>query len=152
MRDTNSIWKKKDEQWVEIRRQQMSDKKKQKLEEEAKRKEQKAKEEENRRKRRSEQKDEEDMLTAESKQRIILQGSGNLLKEAESRLSEAILLADMDKISIAHGLLEVARQRMDSATTSLADIAVKRKACFDKKKSERNGESSADKTKKQKKH
>jgi len=37
----------------------------------------------------------------------------------------------MDKISIAHGVLEVARQRMDSATTSLADIAVKRKACFD---------------------
>ena len=70
---------------VEIRRQQMSDKKKQKLEEETKRKEQKAKEEENRRKRRSEQKDEEDMLTAESKQRIILQGSGNLLKEAESK-------------------------------------------------------------------
>jgi hypothetical protein len=58
----------------------------------------------------------------------------------------------MDKISIAHGVLEVARQRMDSATTSLADIAVKRKACFDKKKSERNSESSADKTKKQKKH
>ena len=41
-------------------------------------------------------------LTAESKQRIILQGSGNLLKEAESKLSEAILLGDMDKIYIAN--------------------------------------------------
>ena len=52
-----------------------------------------------------EQKDEENMLTAESKQPIILQGSGNLLKEAE-----AILLGDMDTISVTHDSLEVARQ------------------------------------------
>lgn len=40
----------------------------------------------------------------------------------------------MDRISIAHGLLEVARKHIESATTMLCGVAGKRKTVADKLK------------------
>ena len=47
------------------------------------------------------------------KQRNLLHGSGVLLKDAESTMSESIKGGNMDQISVTHGLLEVARKRME---------------------------------------
>jgi hypothetical protein len=50
-----------------------------------------------------------------------------LLTEAESKLADAIKQSYMDRVSIAHGLLEVARTRTATATKELGIIAGKRK-------------------------
>ena len=42
------------------------------------------------------------------------------MKEAEAKLSDAIKAGNMDHISIAHGLLEVARRRMQDTTHGLS--------------------------------
>lgn len=70
----------------------------------------------------------------EKEQRNLIHGAGVLLKEAEAKLSDAIKIGNMDQISVAHGLIEVARKRMDSATEELAKLAAKRKNCIDKQK------------------
>ena len=57
-----------------------------------------------------------------------------MLKEAEAKLSDAIKAGSMDNISVAHGLLEVARKRMDTATDELPKLATKRNTCHDKQK------------------
>jgi len=61
-----------------------------------------------------------------------------LLSEAESKLGEAIKQGDMDRVSVAHGLLEVARTRTANATKELRVIAEKRKKCAEKLKAHSN--------------
>jgi len=63
-----------------------------------------------------------------------LKSSGKLLQEAESKLADAIKAGDIDAIGISHGLLEVARKRMDNATNELCSIAEKRRRTADKSK------------------
>lgn len=75
-----------------------------------------------------------EISSSEKEQRNLLHGAGALLKEAEEKLSDAIKAGNMDQISVAHGLLEVARKRMDSATDELSKLAAKRKTCNDKQK------------------
>jgi len=58
-----------------------------------------------------------------------------LLSEVESKLSDAIKQGDMDRVSVAHGLLEVARTRTANATKELCVVAEKRKKYDDKLKS-----------------
>jgi len=71
---------------------------------------------------------------SEKKQHNLLHGAGVLLKEAEAKLSGAIKAGNMDNISVAHGLLEVARERMDTATDELSKLATKQNTCHDKQK------------------
>src|SRR6218665_2449525 len=87
------------------------------------------------------QRQETDQLTkegeitpAEKEQHNLLSGSGALLKEAEPKLAEASRASNMDNISIAHGLLEVARRRMNEATQTLSKLVEKRQVCLQKKK------------------
>ena len=75
-----------------------------------------------------------ELQTTEKEQHNLLKSGSVLLHEAESKLQEAIKTGDMDRISIAHGLLEVARKRMESATTMLCGVAAKRKTVADKLK------------------
>ena len=75
-----------------------------------------------------------ELQTSEKEQHNLLKSGGLLLHEAESKLHEAIKTGDMDRISIAHGLLEVARKRMESATNKLCGVASKRKTAADKLK------------------
>jgi hypothetical protein len=77
-------------------------------------------------------KQESDINVAEKEQRNILRGSGKLLEEAEGKLKDAIKAGNIDQISVAHGLLEVARKRMDLATGELSTLAAKRKTCSQK--------------------
>lgn len=79
-------------------------------------------------------KEEGEITAAEKEQHNLLSGSGALLKEAETKLAEAIRAGNMDNISIAHGLLEVARCRMNAATKTLSKMAEKRQVCLQKKK------------------
>ena len=78
-------------------------------------------------------KEDVEISIAETEQRSILKGSEALLKEAEKKLSDAIKSGDMDMVSVGHGLLEVARSRMDGATEQLSILAGKRKICAGKK-------------------
>jgi len=55
------------------------------------------------------------------------------LQEAEGNFSDAIKASNMDQISVAHAMLEIARKRMSEATTELSALAAKRKR-VDKKK------------------
>jgi len=57
-----------------------------------------------------------------------------LLSVAESTIGEAIKQGDMDTVSVAHGLLEVARTRTSNATKELRVIAEKWKKCAEKLK------------------
>jgi len=79
-------------------------------------------------------KEEDGITTAEKEQRTILSSLGALLQEAEAKLSEAIKAGDLDKIAVAHGLLEIGRKRLTPATTDLSSLAEKRKACVAKMK------------------
>lgn len=80
------------------------------------------------------QKLEIELLAVKEEQHNILKSSGKILHEAEQKLSDAIKAGDIDRIGISHGLLEVARKRMDAATTELCSIAAKRKKNADKSK------------------
>ena len=80
------------------------------------------------------QKQEHEISVAETEQWKALSASGVLLQEAEGKLSDAIKAGNMDQISVAHAMLEIARKRMSEATTELSALAVKRKRCVDKKK------------------
>lgn len=73
------------------------------------------------------------ILSAETEQRKMLSGSSALLQEAELKLSEAIKLKDIDKITVAQGLLEIGRKRMNEATSELAILAEKRRKLSSKK-------------------
>ena len=75
-----------------------------------------------------------DITAAEKEQCNILSSSGSLLQEAEAKLNEAIEVGDLDKIAIAHGLLEISRKRLIQETTDLFNLAEKRKACVAKMK------------------
>src|SRR6218665_2642833 len=79
-------------------------------------------------------KEEGEITAAEKEQHNLLSGSGALLKEAETKLAEASRASNMDNISIAHGLLEVARRRMNEATQTLSKLVEKRQVCLQKKK------------------
>jgi len=72
-------------------------------------------------------KHETELQGKEKEQHNILKSSGALLHEAEEKLSTAIKSGNIDQIGISHGLLEVARKRMDSATAELCSIAQTRK-------------------------
>lgn len=63
------------------------------------------------------------VVKSEAEQRNLLSSSVTLLHEAEKKLSDAIKSGSLDSISIAHGLLEVARKRMDEANRELACLA-----------------------------
>jgi hypothetical protein len=65
------------------------------------------------------------LCSKEQEQHNVLKSSGKLLQEAEKKLASAIKAGNIDDIS--HGLLEVARKRMNDATSELCDIASKRK-------------------------
>ena len=78
-------------------------------------------------------KEDVDISKSEKEQHNILKGSVSLLTEAEGKLADAIKAGNMEMISVAHGLLEVARCRMDSATGKLSALAGKRKICNDKR-------------------
>ena len=54
-------------------------------------------------------KEEADIKESEKDQSNILSSSGSLLQEAEAKLKEAIKAGDLDKIAVAHGLLEIGR-------------------------------------------
>jgi hypothetical protein len=74
------------------------------------------------------------VVKSEAEQRNLLSSSVTLLHEAEKKLSDAIKSGSLDSISIAHGLLEVARKRMDEANRELACLAKKRQTCQEKQK------------------
>jgi len=72
-------------------------------------------------------KEEGEISLSEKEQRHLLHGSGVLLQETDYTLSESIKAGNIDHISVAYGLLEVERKRMDSTTIELAKLASKRK-------------------------
>lgn len=78
--------------------------------------------------------EDEKLAKAEVEQRNILRSTASLLKEAEGKLSEAIKSGNMDTTAVAHGLLEVARKRMDDANSELVALAKKRETCQAKQK------------------
>ena len=53
--------------------------------------------------------------------------SGELLWETELKLADAIKARDIDRFRISHGLLQVARMRMDGATNAKLNSADKSK-------------------------
>ena len=89
-------------------------------------------------------KEEADIKESEKEQCSILSSSGSLLQEAEAKLNEAIKAGDLDKIAVAHGLLEIGRKRLTQATTDLSNLAEKRKACAAKMKWHHNQSDTAD--------
>ena len=78
------------------------------------------------------------LLSSEKEQHNILKSAEGLLSEAESKLGEAINQGDMGRVSVAHGLLEVARTRTANATNKVRVIAEKRKKCAEKLKAHSN--------------
>jgi hypothetical protein len=80
------------------------------------------------------QQQEIELLATEKEQHNILKSAEVLLKESESKLGDAIKVGDVDLVSVAHGLLEVARTRTASATKELCVVAKKRKKCAEKLK------------------
>ena len=72
-----------------------------------------------------EERKKKEIMVAMKEQHNLFSGSGALLKEAETELAEAIRAGNMDNISIAHGLLEVARHRINEATKTLSKLAEK---------------------------
>jgi hypothetical protein len=79
-------------------------------------------------------KEETDITVAEKEQRNVIASAGSLLKEAETKLSDAIKAGDLDKISVAHGLLEIARKRTSEATDELGKLSDRGKRCLEKRK------------------
>ena len=111
-----------------LARKQRETEKKQKKKEEEKQKELRRLESEQLKKQESE------ITVAETEQRQALSASGVLLQEAEGKLSDAIKAGNMDQISVAHAMIEIARKRMSEATNKLSTLAAKRKRCVEKKK------------------
>jgi hypothetical protein len=66
------------------------------------------------------------LLSSEKEQHNILKSAEKVLQEAESKLANAIKAGDISQIGISHGLLEVARKRMSTATDELCAISTKR--------------------------
>lgn len=118
----------------EMKKKQLLERKQQQLAEEQKKKEEEKKKELRRQETEKLHKQEGEITVAESEQRKALSASGVLLQEAEGKLSDAIKAGNMDQISVAHAMIEIARKRMNEATTELAALANKRKRCTDKKK------------------
>jgi len=59
------------------------------------------------------QKQEHEISVAETEQRKTLSASGVLLQEAEGKLSDAVTAGNMDQISVAHVMLEIACKWMN---------------------------------------
>jgi hypothetical protein len=79
-------------------------------------------------------KEETYITVAEKEQRNVIASAGSFLKEAETKLSDAIKAGDLDKIYVAHGLLEIARKRTNEATDELGKLSGRRKRCLEKRK------------------
>jgi len=118
----------------EMMKKQLLEHKQRQLAEEQKKKEEEKKKELRRLETENLQKKEREITVAEMEQRKTLSASGVLLQEAEGKLSDAIKAGDMDQISVAHAMIEIARKRMNTATNELSTLANKRKVCVDKKK------------------
>ena len=71
------------------------------------------------------------LLTIEKEQHNVLKSAQVLICDSESKLADAIKHDDMDQVSVAHGLLEIARKRTATATTELRVVAQKRQKCAD---------------------
>ena len=65
------------------------------------------------------------LISTEKAQHNILKSAEVLLSEAESKLGDAIKQGDVDRVSVAHGLLEVARIRTANTTKELRVISEK---------------------------
>ena len=74
------------------------------------------------------------LFATEKEQHNILKSAQVLFCESESKLADAIKHGDMDRVSVAHSFLEVARKRTDAATKELCVVAETRKKCADKLK------------------
>lgn len=75
---------------------------------------------------------ENELCVKEKEQHNILNACAKLLQEAEGKLSDAIKAGNTDQLGVSHGLLEVARKRMDGANVELGSIASKRKHMAEK--------------------
>jgi hypothetical protein len=64
----------------------------------------------------------------------VISSSNALSKEAEEKPSEAIKVNDVDKMTVAHGLLEIGRKRLGDAASQLAVLSAKRNNCATKRK------------------
>ena len=121
----------------EMRKKQLLERKQQQLAEEQKKKEEEKKKELRKLETEQLQKQEGEITVAEMEQRKALSASGVLLQEAEQKLSDAIKAGNMDQISVAHAMIEIARKRMSAATDELSTLANKRKRCVEKKETSR---------------
>jgi len=108
----------------EMRKKQLLERKQRQLEEEKKKKEEEKKKELRHLESEQLQKQEHEISVAETKQRKALSASGVLLQEAEGKLSDTIKAGNMDQISVAHAMLEIARKWMSEATIELSALAV----------------------------
>jgi 5-methylthioribose kinase len=118
---TNNIWRRRKKEG--IRRAEACGEK-QRLKAEAEKKKEELKKREEVKKELNKLREEEKLVVkSEAEQRNLLSSSVTLLHEAEKKLSDAIKSGSLDSISIAHGLLEVARKRMDEANRELACLA-----------------------------
>ena len=118
----------------EMMKKQLLERKQRQLAEEQKKKEEEKKKELKRLETEKLHEQEGEITVAETEQRKALSASGVLLQEAEGKLSDAIKAGNMDQISVAHAMIEIARKRMNEATNELSTLANKRKRCVDKKK------------------
>ena len=89
------------------------------------------------------------MLTIEKEQQNVLKSAQVLICDSESKLADAVKHGDMDQVSVAHGLLEIARKRTATATTELRVVAQK---CADKLKLQTDTASQIATDKKPKRH
>jgi len=92
------------------------------------------------------------LLTIEKEQHNVLKSAQVLICDSESKLADAIKHGDMDQVSVAHGLLEIARKRTATATTELRVVAQKRQKCADKLKLQTDTASQIATDKKPKRH
>jgi hypothetical protein len=68
----------------------------------------------------------EKIRVEEQKQQTALKTTELLVSEAEQKLGGAIVAKDMEQVTVAQAMLEVAHKRMQSANTALHEIGLKR--------------------------